>query len=148
VAKIVVINGPNINLIGKRETDIYGETNIDEIDKRLKSMAAEKGHDIDIFQSNHEGEIVDHIQTAGADIIILNPGAFTHYSLAIRDALAAVSASVIEVHLSNIYAREEFRKESVIAPVALGQISGFGPDSYYMAIEAACRIIADKYKKR
>lgn len=147
MAKVVVVNGPNINLIGKRETDIYGETSIDDIDARLREKAKKKGIEIEIFQSNHEGEIVDFIQSADADIIIINPGAFTHYSLAIRDALAAVRAQVIEVHLSNIYSREDFRKESVTAPVATGQISGFGQNSYYMAMEEAIRICTEKDKK-
>lgn len=141
MAKIAVVHGPNLNLLGTREVDVYGETRIDDINAALAARAAEAGHEIEIYQSNHEGEIVDFLQRCGADIIIINPGAFTHYSVAIRDALASVDIPSIEVHLSNIYAREEFRATSVIAGVALGQISGFGPDSYMMALDEAIRII-------
>ncbi len=135
--KVLVIHGPNLNLVGKRETDVYGVTSVDEIDETLVAKAAMLGVGLEIFQSNHEGEIVDKLQTTDASAIIINPGGFTHYSIAIRDAVAAINAPVIEVHLSNIYAREEFRHTSVIAPVAIGQISGFGAESYYLALEAA-----------
>ncbi|MFA5867804.1 MAG: type II 3-dehydroquinate dehydratase [Actinomycetota bacterium] len=134
--KILVIHGPNLNLIGQRETDVYGVTSVDEINETMIAKAAILGVGLEIFQSNHEGEIVDKLQTTDADAIIINPGAFTHYSIAIRDAVAAIDKPVVEVHLSNIYSREEFRKISVIAPVAVGQISGFGADSYYLALEA------------
>lgn len=141
MARILVIHGPNLNMLGTRETDIYGEVSLDEIDKRILAKATEAGHDIDIFQSNHEGEIVDRLQQPGPDIVIMNPGAFTHYSIAIRDAVAAIETPVIEVHLSNIYAREEFRATSVIAPVAMGQVTGFGADSYMLALEEALRLV-------
>ncbi len=134
--KILVIHGPNINLIGQRETDVYGVTSVDEINETLIAKAAMSSVGLEIFQSNHEGEIVDKIQKNDADAVIINPGAFTHYSIAIRDAVAAIDKPVVEVHLSNIYGREEFRRTSVIAPVTYGQISGFGADSYYLALEA------------
>lgn len=137
MAKILVIHGPNLNLLGKRETDVYGKCSLDEINEEIRSRASIQGVEIDIFQSNHEGKIVDKLQQTDADVLIINPGALTHYSIAIRDAVAAVKAPVIEVHLSNIYAREEFRATSVIAPKVIGQICGFGPASYYLALEAA-----------
>jgi 3-dehydroquinate dehydratase II len=142
--KILVIHGPNLNLLGDREVDVYGSATLADIDANLTKRAAKEGYDLVTFQSNHEGEIVDAIQTAGAAAIILNPGAFTHYSLAIRDAIAAVSTPVIEVHLSNIYAREDFRHTSVVAPVSVGQIAGFGPTSYYLALEAAVKLLSQK----
>lgn len=135
--KILVIHGPNLNLVGRRETDVYGLTSVDEINEAMVAKAAMFGVGLEVFQSNHEGEIVDKLQMTDAEVIIINPGGFTHYSIAIRDAVAAITTPVIEVHLSNIYAREEFRRTSVIAPVAAGQISGFGADSYYLALEAA-----------
>jgi 3-dehydroquinate dehydratase-2 len=140
--KVLVVHGPNLNLIGRRETDVYGVTSVEEINEVMTAKAAQLGVALEVFQSNHEGEIVDKLQATDASAIILNPGAFTHYSLAIRDAVAAIEAPVVETHLSNIYAREEFRHTSVIAPVSAGQISGFGPASYYLALEAAVGIIA------
>jgi 3-dehydroquinate dehydratase-2 len=142
--KVTVINGPNLNLLGKRETDIYGSTSLEQINQELREEASRLGLEIEFFQSNSEGEIVDKIQTANCQLIILNPGAFTHYSLAIRDAIAAIDVPVIEVHLSNIYAREDFRHQSVIAPVAVGQVSGFGPQSYLLALRAASNLINKK----
>ncbi len=139
MAKVQVIHGPNLNMLGQREVDVYGENSLDEINASLAAQAKAAGVDLATFQSNHEGEIVDVIQQSDADVIIINPGAYTHYSVAIRDAIASIKKPVIEVHLSNIYAREDFRKDSVIAPVAAGQIAGFGPDSYYLALDAAIR---------
>lgn len=139
--KITVINGPNLNLLGDREVGTYGTLTLEQINGEISAKAAASNTDVEFFQSNHEGEIVDLIQTANADAIIINPGAYTHYSIAIRDAVASISTPVIEVHLSNIYAREEFRATSVIAPVAAGQIAGFGADSYYLALEAALALI-------
>lgn len=138
--KILTIHGPNLNLLGSREVDIYGEINLDSINKELERRAKEKKIKLETFQSNHEGEIVDKIgkaQNEGFDCIILNPAAYTHTSIAIRDAVSAVKIPVIEVHLSNIYKREEFRHKSMISPVSMGQISGFGAHSYYLALEAA-----------
>jgi 3-dehydroquinate dehydratase-2 len=140
--KVLVIHGPNLNLIGRRETDIYGETSIEVINETIQAKAAALGLGLEIFQSNHEGDIVDKLQSADAGVIIINPGALTHYSIALRDAVAAISKPVIEVHLSNIYGREEFRRNSVIAPEAIGQISGFGAESYYLALAAAATILA------
>lgn len=144
MAKILVIHGPNLNLIGQREVDIYGTTTIAEIDKDLKKIGKKEGVDIEVFQSNHEGEIVDKVGGAkkdGIGVIILNPAAYTHTSVAIRDAISASGVPTIEVHLSNIYAREEFRHTSLIAPVAKGQISGFGKSSYLLALSAAIELI-------
>jgi 3-dehydroquinate dehydratase II len=140
--RILIINGPNINLIGSRETDVYGTKPYGEINGELYDLAKEKDIILEIFQSNHEGEIIDMIHMAPArfDYIIINPGAFTHYSIAIRDAIKSVEIKTIEVHISNIYAREDFRNNSVIAPVCLGQISGFGPDVYKIGIMAAMEI--------
>lgn len=138
--KILVIHGPNLDLLGKREPDVYGKTTLDEINSNLKKLAKKHKVELEIFQSNHEGDIVDRIGKSAKekmDKIIINPAAYTHTSVAIRDAIAACGVPAIEVHLSNIYAREEFRHTSLIAPVALGQISGFGPRSYYLALSAA-----------
>ena len=142
MAKIGVIHGPNLNLLGTRETSVYGTMNLDEIDARITAKAGNE-HEIRSFQSNSEGAIVDkfHEWQTWADGIIINPGAYTHTSVAIRDAIAAVSLPVVETHLSNIHAREEFRKTSLLAPVCLGQISGFGHFSYLLALEALLNAI-------
>ena len=142
--KVLVINGPNLNLLGKREPTIYGSKSLDDINKLMKEKACANNIEIEFVQSNHEGAIIDNIQAAPEefDYIILNAAAFTHYSIAIRDAIAAIDTPVIEVHLSNIHKREEFRKNSVIAPVVVGQISGFGVDSYLIALEAVIRVFA------
>ena len=135
--EILVIHGPNLNLLGTREPEIYGKTTLQGINSELKKRANEAGVAIEFFQSNHEGAIVDALQEARGryDFIILNAAAYTHYSIAIRDAIAALEVPVIEVHLSNIHKREEFRHKSVIAPVVWGQIAGFGADSYMAALE-------------
>ena len=137
MGKILVMNGPNLNLLGTREPEIYGSLTLADIHERLRQRANEADLDIEFMQSNHEGVLVDAIQAARGttDYIILNAAAFTHYSIAIRDAIAAVNVPVIEVHLSNIHQREEFRHKSVIAPVVLGQIAGFGAESYMAALE-------------
>ena len=137
--KILVIHGPNLNLLGQREPDVYGNINLNTINKNLETKAKELGVEIKIVQSNHEGEIVDtiHHTLNWANCIIINPGAYTHTSIAIRDAISSVQIPTIEVHLSNIYKREDFRQKSFIAPVSVGQISGFGEYSYYLALEAA-----------
>ncbi|HDP69706.1 MAG TPA: type II 3-dehydroquinate dehydratase [Actinobacteria bacterium] len=141
--KILIINGPNLNLLGKREVEIYGEATLEDINNELTAKANKAQVELEFFQSNHEGEIVEKIQKAPAEFqfIIINPAAFTHYSIAIRDAVASTKIPVIEVHLSNIYARENFRTESVVAPVCLGQISGFGPLSYQAALEVAIKLL-------
>ena len=143
--KILVIHGPNLNLLGTRESDIYGTKTLEEINGSLRDLAAELGTDIDIQQSNHEGEIVDMIQkSAGYSVLVINPAAYTHTSIAIRDAIAAVEIPAVEVHLSNIHKREEFRQKSLIAPVAAGQISGFGPEVYLLGLRAAVNISSAK----
>ena len=139
--KILVINGPNLNLLGKREADIYGTMTLDDISSSLNNLAAEMGVQVDIKQSNHEGEIVDLIQNSNEyAALVINPAAYTHTSVAIRDAIAAVNIPTVEIHLSNIYKREEFRHKSLISPVAHGQISGFGPESYQLGLRAAVSI--------
>ena len=137
--KFLVLNGPNLNLLGKREPHIYGQMTLDFINERMKERAAKVGASLDFLQTNHEGKLVDAVQDADGkyDFVILNAAAFTHYSIALRDAIAAVSVPVIEVHLSNVHAREEFRHRSVIAPVVMGQIAGFGMESYLAALEVA-----------
>lgn len=139
MTKVMVIHGPNLNLLGFRQPTIYGELTLDQINDKIQSLARELELEVKISQSNHEGEIVQAIQDCAdwAEVIIINPGAFTHYSIAIRDALQAVRLPVIEVHLSNIYAREQFRHHSVIAGAAYGQITGFGATSYLLALHAA-----------
>ena len=137
--KILVIHGPNMNLLGERETGVYGSFTLEDINDSLKALAKELKVEVDFFQSNIEGEIVDAIQKAKGkfDSIVINPGGYTHYSVAIRDAISAVRMPAVEVHMSNIYAREEFRHSSVIAPVAVGQITGFSKDSYLLGLRAA-----------
>ncbi|HXV19052.1 MAG TPA: type II 3-dehydroquinate dehydratase [Candidatus Omnitrophota bacterium] len=147
--KILVIHGPNLNLLGTRETGVYGKVTIKEIDARLKKVAKENRVELETFQSNHEGEIVSRIQDSRGvfGAIVMNPAAYTHTSVAIRDAVAAVKVPVVEVHLSNIYAREEFRHHSLIAPVAAGQVSGFGPKSYELGLLAAVDLVSKLRKK-
>lgn len=140
---LLVIHGVNLNLLGEREKEIYGRSTLDDINSRIESICQELKLSVEIFQTNHEGAIIDKIieNAHSARVIILNPGAFTHYSYAIRDCISGVGLPVIEVHLSNIYARESFRAVSVIAPVCVGQITGFGPESYYLAVNQARRLI-------
>ena len=142
VKRILVLHGPNLNLLGTREPEIYGRTTLNDINEILRERAEEAGVDeINFLQSNFEGELVEAIQKARGryDFILLNAGALTHYSIALRDAIAAVPVPVIELHLSNIHKREEFRHTSVIAPVVMGQICGFGIDSYIAALDIAIR---------
>ncbi len=141
--KILVIHGPNLDLLGKREIDIYGKFTLAEIDQALKALGEELGVEVESVQLSGEGEICKKIGAASKEYaaVIINPAAYTHYSVAIRDAVAACQLPVIEVHLSNIYAREEFRRKSVIAPVAAGQISGFGINSYLLGLRAALNLL-------
>lgn len=134
--KILVINGPNINMLGIREKDIYGTMNYKNLCETINKKAKELNVDLEIYQSNIEGEIIDTIQAAyeNYDGIIINPGAYTHYSIAIYDALKSVNIPTVEVHISNVNAREDFRKKSITAPACIGQISGFGIDSYVLAL--------------
>ena len=136
--KILVIHGPNLNMLGTRESDIYGTKTLDEINTSLHALAADLGVELVISQSNHEGEIVEIIQKSkDCSALLINPAAYTHTSVAIRDAIAAVDIPAVEIHLSNIYRREEFRHKSLISPVASGQVAGFGPDSYLLGLRAA-----------
>lgn len=142
--KILVIHGPNLNLLGDREKAIYGKQSLKEINSLLEKLAKTHKVSLQIVQSNHEGEIVDLIGKAkkeGIKAILINPAAYTHTSVAIRDAIAAVKIPTVEVHLSNIYAREEFRQHSLISAVAAGQISGFGVNSYFLGLQAAIQLI-------
>ena len=136
--RILVIHGPNLNLLGSREPDIYGTTTLEQINGDLSSAAKEWGVELEFFQSNYEGALVDRIQEAQswADGILINPGGLTHTSVTLRDALVATELPIVEVHLSNIFAREEFRQNSFVAPIALGVVSGFGPMGYGLGLNA------------
>ncbi len=140
--KILVIHGPNLNLLGKRETGIYGLDSLDELNGRIRSLCTELGMKAEVLQSNSEGAIVDAIQAGTYDLLIINPAAYTHTSIAIRDAIAAVGKPAIEVHISNIYKREDFRKHSYVSGVATGQISGLGAEGYLLAVRAAKKILS------
>lgn len=140
---ILILNGPNLNRLGTREPEVYGSDTLDDIAARLQDQAAKLGLDVDLRQSNHEGHLIDWLHEAadsGAHAVILNAGGFTHTSVALRDAIAAIATPVIEVHLSNPAARESFRRRSLIAGVAKGTISGFGAASYALALDAAARL--------
>jgi 3-dehydroquinate dehydratase-2 len=142
---VLVVHGPNLNLLGEREPEVYGRTRLADIDKELKRLGRELEMKVETFQSNSEGAIVDRIQQARGkcDVLLINPGGYTHTSVAIRDAIAAVNIPVIEVHLSNVYKREPFRHHSTIADIALGRIMGFGAESYSLALRAARTIVEE-----
>lgn len=136
--KILVIHGPNLNLLGEREPGYYGKDSFESVNREIAEKAAALGFECEIYQSNHEGAIIDKLHAARLECagVVMNAGAYTHYSYAIRDAIAAIKIPVVEVHMSNIHARDEFRHTSVIAPVCVGQIAGFGKNSYLLGIEA------------
>ncbi len=139
MSSLLVLNGPNLNLLGTRQPDIYGRVTLDDIEKMCRSYAKQKGVGLEFAQSNHEGALVDHLHAAKGthDAVIFNAGAYTHTSVALMDAVSSVGLPVIELHLSNVHAREAFRHKSFLAPVALGIISGFGARGYTLAIDAA-----------
>ncbi|MCE5250860.1 type II 3-dehydroquinate dehydratase [bacterium] len=141
--RILIINGPNLNLLGTRERSVYGDTTLEAITSEAVRFGSSIGFEVEAFQSNSEGALIDAVHHAPSRFegVVINPGAFTHYSIAVRDAIAAVAIPFVEVHLSNIHNREEFRRISVIAPVCAGQISGFGPFSYILGIEALRRLL-------
>lgn len=144
MARLLVIHGPNINLLGKRERAVYGDTGFEALNEAIARRAAERGLALAIRQSNHEGELVDIIQGAAgaADVIVINAGAFTHTSVAIRDALAAVDIPFVEIHMSNVYKREEFRHHSYLSALASGIVVGFGTDGYLLAVDGAAMLAA------
>ncbi len=148
--RILVVHGPNLDLLGTREPEVYGTTDLATINRELKAIAAQRGVTLEFVQSNHEGELVDAIGSSRGriDAIVINPAAYTHTSVAIRDAIAAAGVPAVEVHLTNIYAREAFRQHSVIAPVCKGQVSGFGPESYRLGLEAAMTLAAPNRRPR
>lgn len=144
--KFLVLHGPNLNLLGTRERGIYGTQTLSDINSSLEVLSSELGCELSFFQSNSEGELVDAIQAAAKEChgVLINPAAYTHTSIAIRDALSAVGLSCVEVHLSNIHSRESFRHTSMIAPIAIGQICGFGSDSYLLGLRALFNFVKNK----
>ena len=144
MARLLLLNGPNLNLLGRREPDVYGATTLADIEQAALAAAAAAGHQLEAFQTNSEAALVDRIQQAAGqvDFILINPGALTHTSVALRDALLAVAIPFIEIHLSNVHAREEFRRHSYISDVAVGVITGLGAQGYQLALAAACHQLA------
>jgi len=140
--KALVIHGPNLNMLGKREPDVYGSKTLEQVDKETVALGKELGLDVECVQLNGEGEIATRIQKSDFDVLIINPAAYTHTSITIRDAIAAIGKPAVEVHISNIHKREEYRRRSFISEVAVGQISGFGTDGYLLAVRAAAGLLA------
>ncbi len=147
--KILVLHGPNLNLLGQREPEIYGALSLEQINEQLHQFAKEQGAELHFFQSNSEGELVDKIQQAKSDYqgVVINAAGYTHTSVALRDAIAAVELPTVEVHLSNIYQREDFRHHSYLAPVVIGQVSGFGPESYRLGLMGLIHHLREKNKE-
>lgn len=144
MASFLILHGPNLNLLGQREPEVYGTTTLDEINQQVIEYASGEGHQLECFQSNAEHELIDKVQQAksvGVDFIIINPGAFTHTSIALRDALLGIEIPFIEVHLSNVFAREEFRRHSYLSDIAVGIISGMGAQGYQLAVQAAANLL-------
>lgn len=149
--RALVLHGPNLNLLGSREPSVYGRMTLAEVDRLIRAHARARRISVECRQSNVEGQLIDWLQSARRDGffgVVLNPGAFTHYSIALRDAVAAIDVPVVEVHLSNVHAREEFRRHSVIAAVARGQIAGFGPESYLLGLDALLSLARDRRPSR
>ena len=147
---VYVLNGPNLNLLGRREPQVYGSATLDEIERRLREQAGAAGVELSFEQSNHEGELVGWIQEAGARGagVVLNAGAYTHTSVALRDAIAGSGAAAVEVHISNVYAREPFRHHSMLAPVCVGVICGFGIVSYHLGLDAVASVLRERAKPK
>lgn len=145
--KIAVVHGPNLRLLGRREPDVYGSASLEDVNADLRTLAEQLHVEVDVFQSNAEGAILDHLEAVAGSVdgIVINPGGLTHTSVALRDGLAASGVPVVEVHLSNVHAREPFRRRSYVAPIALGVVAGFGPDSYLLGLRA---LVAHLLKRR
>ena len=146
--KVLILHGPNLNLLGTREPEVYGHHTLDDVNRAIEALAEELGVQVEFYQSNSEGDLIDRIHLAGREKmagILINPGGLTHTSVSLRDALAATSLPAVEVHLSNVHAREEFRRHSYIAPVVLGQISGFGAESYLLGLRGLLVRIKENY---